>query len=429
MSLAQRRRGRPRFLTNLTLPTTGLFARFIAGVGETVSGGLVTNWADQSGNGWDATPSGANGPYSTTDFRGRRIVRLDSLAATGLNFAAAHSFSARNTSVFVVGRHYPPSGPSAHNIVGLLNYAGGSAHIRWVGSPSTFFGVGQFPSIKNHMNPAMLGLVTSGTATTGYTQYQNFAGAGPVTNDTDCAGASIGYFTGSGVTYADLYEIVVYEGTPSGADVAAITAYFTNVYRLRSTDYTKSLVFEGDSITAGAAVVQFQGYPFQSLRRGAEDWRMSDTAVSGSQIADLVTRAAVIDSVFESSYTRNVLAVMIGRNDLGALTAQQMYDALVPYVQARVAAGWEVWVGTIIATNSVPLQAIADSYNAKLRGTDGPGIIAAAGATRIVDYGALPEFATVAAASSLVYYQDGTHPTAAGATLLADLVAPMVGAY
>lgn len=429
MSLAQRRRGRPRFLA-LALPTTNLFARFIAGTGETVSSGKVTSWADQSGNGWTATPVGANAPYSTTDYRGRRVIRLYGVEATSLQFAAAHSFDARNVAVFMVARSFSPSGQTQF---GLLNYTGGSGHLRWNSSPKTLFAVNRAVTIKPQMNPMMTGAVTDATATAGYSQYQPVTGQPTVTADSDCAGATIGQYSGGTVSDMDIYEMAVYDGALSGTDITNITTYFTNKYRLRSTDYRKNMVFEGDSITFGVGVVQSQSYPLQTLRRGVEDWRMTNAGVSGSTIVTMTARAASTDSFLEAGYTRNLLMVLIGRNDLdpavGALTAQQTFDALVTYVQARVTAGWEVWVGTCIGTTSSTIQALIVAFNAKLRGTDGPGIIVAAGAARVVDFAAIPELADATAAANTTYYQDGTHPTAAGAALMANLVALPLGAY
>lgn len=416
---------RPRFLTALTLPTVNLFARFIAGVGETVSGGKTTVWADQSGNGWDATPVGANAPYHAVDYLGRPVVRLYGSESTSLGFAAAHSFNARNLSVFMVLRNTYPSG----NVVfGLLNYATGREHMGWSSSPNTFSVTNRDTTIKAHTNPMMMGVVSGAAAVAGYSQYQSTTGLAVATADTDCAGATIGQFAGSAVSNIELYEAVVYEGA---VDVAAVTAYLQNKYKLRSTDYRKNVVCEGDSITQGfgQANAVSQPYPLQVLRRGIEDWRTVNVGVSGSTVANMVSRGTAVDARYEAGFTRNVLMVLIGRNDAQTLTAQQIFDALVPYVQARVTAGWEVWVGTCIGTTNTTWQAILTAYNAKLRGTDGPGIIVAAGATRVVDFAAISQLADSTAAANATYYQDGTHPTPVGAALMANLVAPLLGAY
>jgi hypothetical protein len=150
---------------------------------------------------------------------------------------------------------------------------------------------------------------------------------------------------------------------------------------------------------------------------------MASMAQSGAQISNMVARAATTDS-FIISGARNVLSILIGRNDATSQTGLQIYTALIPYVQSRITAGYEVWVCTTIATSGAIDAQLVD-FNARLLGASaggiGNGIIVDAGANRVIDFRQIPELATPAAAANATFYQgDSTHPTPAGALLMAD---------
>jgi lysophospholipase L1-like esterase len=421
MSPFARRRGtaHPR----ATLPATNLFARFIAGQGITTSGGRVSQWNDQAATNHATEAVTANQPYDTTDYLGRPIVRFAGSSNTGLAFAAAHSFNAQNIAVFMAARLH---GGSNQALFGLLNYAGNQPHLRLTGTPVNFSIMARSTNFRPRLNPALWGGV-AGASTTGYTNYESITGLAAVTADTDCAGATIGRFNAGSYLGADVYEVAVYEGALTAQQITDIRRYFNAKYTLRSTNYTKNIVFEGDSITAGSGLAQGQSYPFQVLRAGCEDWRICNLSLSGSTVATMTTRANsnATDPFIESGYARNVLVVLIGRNDVTAVdNSATIYTNLVSYVQARVTAGWEVWVGTCIASGST-IQGTINNFNDRIRGVIGNGIITDASASRVVDYGALPQFDTSTDSSNVTYYQgDNTHPTAAGAALLANTVAP-----
>jgi lysophospholipase L1-like esterase len=273
------------------------------------------------------------------------------------------------------------------------------------------------------MNPALFASV-SGTTAAVYTNYEAVTGQSAVTTDTDCLGATLGAFNSGSFSSFDAYEVAVYEGSLTAQNITDIRNYFNTTYSLRSSSYVKNIVFEGDSISAGSGVPQAQSYPFKTLRPSLEDWRMSNFSTSGANVTTLTNRGVPTDGFYEPSYGRNVLMVLIGRNDVtNPDNSDAVYAALVAYVQARVTTGWEVWVGTCIATGAA-LQPAITGLNAKIRGTSGNGIITDAGANRIIDFAALPQFDTTADTTNPTYYQgDSTHPTAAGAVLLADTVA------
>lgn len=416
MSLMGRRRG-TLHRRALSVPTANLFARYVAGQGITQGGGRVTQWADQF-NSNHATES-TNGPFATTDYRGRPVVRFLGVNNTLLTLAASHSFSARNVSVFMAARLY---GTGPQTLFGLLNYGGGAGHLRINGSPATINAVSRDTTMRPRMNPSMWGTISASADSSGYSNYESPAPMLPVTTDADCAGATIGCYNAGSFATFEAYEILIYEGTVTPQQVTEIRNYLNSTHGLRSVPYTKNVVYEGDSITAGTGVAQVQTYPIQVMSPQVDDWRMANQSSSGATVATLSGRAAATDAFIGSGYQRNVLIVLIGRNDVTAGdNSATVYGNLVSYVQGRVSAGWEVWVGTCIATSST-LQGTINALNQRIRGTVGSGIIADAGASRVLDYGALPEFDEASDSSNPTYYQgDSTHPTAAGMALLANV--------
>jgi lysophospholipase L1-like esterase len=395
--------------TTPPLPTTNLLAHYLADTGLTADADVVTGWADQSGNGNDATPPG-NGPLVRTDYDGRVVVRFTG-DSQEIDLAGVHEFDATNIAVFMAGRFY------GGTLFGLVGYAGNAGHLRDPGTPDRWFAVGDDLSILPRLNSMLLGSDATDSDTIGYTNYEtNLVGAHVTFGN--ATGASIAAFDNGHFGAADILEIAIYEG--GAPNIADVRAYFNQKYGLPDSDYSKNVVFEGDSITAGLGLAEPLSFPIQAMRPAIEDWRALSAGTSGATIATLEDRAATVDAM-QLGGARNVLSVLIGRNDVGAsgATAESVYSNIVGYVQERVAVGWEVWVGTCIATGEA-LQEIIDPLNDLIRA----GIITDAGASRVIDYGAQPHFQTSADAADTTYYQgDSTHPTVAGAALLADFIA------
>lgn len=397
------------------LPTTNLFARYIATQGVTATGGVITQWSDVSGNGNHATAV-SGGPLVRADYVGRPIVRF--AGAQELILAASHVFSATGVAIFMAGRFY------GGTFFGLTGYGGSSGNLRNPGTPNEFLSVSQHLAILPRSNPMLLGVDDTDTDTTGYSNYETNATGAHVTFGLP-TGAELGAINNGSFGVMDANEIVIYENGPP--PITGIRAYFNAKYGYSGSDYTKNVVFEGDSITAGSGLAEALGYPIQFMRPAVADWRQFVAGVSGSTIATMTARASGTDAWFKSGATRNVLLVLIGRNDVVADVASVVYSNLITYIQARVTAGWEVWSATCIASG-VSLQPTLDSLNALIRGTPmggtGPGIIADAGATKVVDFGAQPHFQTSTDAANTSYYQgDSTHPNATGAGLLAAYAA------
>jgi len=143
-------------------------------------------------------------------------------------------------------------------------------------------------------------------------------------------------------------------------------------------------------------------------------------AVSGSVLADLVARAGATDAKgILAMYRKPWLVVWAGANDLATgRTATQCYNDLVAYCQARQAAGWNVAVLTILP-RADGIEVLRAPVNTNIRAnwaTFADAVVDVAADSRIGDTGD----------NVLPYYYDGTHLTASGEQIIADLVNAML---
>lgn len=444
MSLAMARRGaraasRRRFSSPPPPVTAGLVSHLVAGQGLTVDGSSrVSAWADQTGLGNGATQATAiNQPTVGADAEARPVVQFltDPTAANsaGMKLAAGVTFNARDVSVFVAARLYYGGNSAVFN---LSNYSGAQPHMRFTSTnantlPQTLQMLNRDSLLPANMQPTVLSLVSSAASGSLGMGPDLITGLTAAPADADCLGADLGNAGGFTYQNMDVYEVLVYSRALTTQEAADVRAFLAAKYATRTAPWTLNVAFEGDSITQGTGTIQHRGYPSKVLRPSTAGWRQTNLGVSGATVASMAARGAAADGVKRAG-ARNVLVAMIGRNDVPTLAAADIYASLVSYVQARVTAGWEVWAGTLIATTS-NYQPTIDTLNGLIRGTPGggtgPGIVADAGANRVIDFGALPQFDTAADSGNATYYQgDQTHPTAAGAQLMADLVATQLAA-
>jgi hypothetical protein len=165
--------------------------------------------------------------------------------------------------------------------------------------------------------------------------------------------------------------------------------------------------FEGDSISGGYSY----SWPYQAGPLG-KPMLGHVSAVSGSTIASMVSRASTTDSYYTSGST---LVVLIGANDLVSLGSATWLTNLRAYLVARKATGWRIVLCT-------PTPATTSGFNtqralalATLRGWNGDGTV-----DYVIDFAADPTMGPDAAASNTSLYGDGLHPTTFGQSLLAN---------
>lgn len=190
---------------------------------------------------------------------------------------------------------------------------------------------------------------------------------------------------------------------------------------------TRNVIFEGDSITAGAQASAAKWFrPAQALDFLGNDWSGSNQGHAGDTIANITTDAPTqVDANFDGSKDFNWLSVLIGTNDLAASRlAATVYSDLKTYCQARKTANptLKICVGTLIDRSETGLVAgwsiAATTVNAS--------IAAALAASEtwidtIADYAADPRFTpgTGTSATTTWYNADHIHPIDAGYMQLA----------
>jgi hypothetical protein len=450
----------PPPLVPATLPITPA-ARWHAGLATvTTAGGRVATASALTGPGVTAGAEGL-GPFARTDALGRRYWRFT--GSEYLDVGAGLTFSNRAMAVFAVLR--PLGGTVVMGIGNRTGYGAGSTATVTTGGAaldvSTTGGTAPFPRVfsrsasldatNRHRVVAgtqlqVLGGLARTTANGGNRIYVNTDAATVAQSSISASGiigAEIGRYPfspGASGTWSgmDLYELVVFDRSLTTAEGDAVAAALVAHWAIPQ--ITSQLVLEGDSISAGAGLILGENagavLTAPGMARIPGTYRVFTQAASGNQIADLVTRrdtAAGWASVLLPG--SNVLAVEIGRNDMGSITAAQHYANVLAYLNTAgtgvLQRGWKVRVLANIASGA-SLQSKIDAYRAMLRApqfvTDtlsGPGQtfdgqVSVVGLDLITRSPDGTIFATTADATDNSYYQgDVTHPTALGAEVRA----------
>lgn len=216
------------------------------------------------------------------------------------------------------------------------------------------------------------------------------------------------------IGYAALYSVA-----HTRAQIAANVSAIQSIMSARGVTIptlANLLVFEGDSITdptTGVAaaskyysVAQFAMSPFP---QGAND------AVSGSNVASLISRAPTVDSWFSGISGFKVLYVFVGANDQGD-GASTFVANLKSYCLARKAAtpGLKIVLATVLPQTTAGFNTFRDAVNPLVKAD--PSFWDA-----IADFAANATMGCDSCAANTTYYSDGEHPTAAGHAILAPI--------
>ncbi len=198
-----------------------------------------------------------------------------------------------------------------------------------------------------------------------------------------------------------------------------LSNYHNNI-RTYSTKMYFNLVTEGHSFIDPSPGLFLADYIVGKINTR----KVYHSGVSGSVIANCVSRAATVDSklITETATYKNILVLWIGVNEItntiGSGTAA--YSALKSYVIARVNAGWKIFVYTMVPStfsgrNNL-FEAERNTYNDLIRND----------LTLINGVYALNTDTTteLSDCSNLIYFQpDALHPTAAGESVASELFA------
>jgi lysophospholipase L1-like esterase len=401
------------------LPTTGLIARYEP-AGVTQSGGSLTGWTDSSGSGNHVTSVPSAPSVVTVDNRtavrfasGNYFQMPASLSVNGQSMSVFIVFRSRNAGNFVFP-YSPGDGQTASvylNNESLLIWPNGTATnihpldgrflagARFNASNTRLFGDGEVATVE----------AKAATALTG---------------------GDFGRLTGGGLPYiGDVEAIFVYNTAISDADLTLLRAYVAANYKVGSASKDLYLVADGDSLTFGfglAAPESDNNWPTQFARTYATEPKVKNKAQSGATASGLATDASTnIDPYIAfgvaQSYSRVRAWLLAGTNDIaGGATDSDVIASLASWHSGRKTAGASTIAATIFARST-----FSGAQNTTRTTTNGRILAGDTGANLVVDLAADSRLSNPA---DLTYFQaDGTHLTAAGYGVIAQLVKAAVG--
>jgi len=424
------------------------------------AGGRVTGASDLQGLAAVAEGAAGIGPQALVDAAGRPFWRFS--GAEYLSVATSLVADQRAVAVFMVGRHHRAQ---TANFFGQGSVAAGTAGTNLLGSTlNTSTSSGIAPHLRGSNISAggladvtmrarlvlgsqlqLLGVASRPVGGGGQRLMVNEAAANVAQTGAagaGIAGAEIGRYPYSpGVSGSwgqfDLYEMVVFTRALTDAEADGVAAALRSHWSIAATRH--QLVLDGDSITQGVGDLKSSETLGMLLGRpGAsglpDGWRVVNVGLSGAQVAQLATRRDLAGSISANPLAdgRNVVAVQIGRNNLGggAQTGQQTYDGIVALHRGNgtgwLDRGWEVRQAINIAVSSS-----LEAQNTLLRGLlrsgqflsdlqAAPGRVATVDLPLVTVAGSGTIFDTVADATDPLWYQgDTTHPSAAGTAEIA----------
>lgn len=216
-----------------TPPRAGLLLWLRADAGVTPSGGPVSRWLDQSGNGFVASMSLASRQPS---FVGSALNGLPVIRFSGAQSLSLSPFvSPTRFTVLVVGKNSNPA-----ETFSMILGPGGNApnnQIRWEnGSQALFVGTGNnLPVITSNVGNTRANHVLSATYD-GSTMNVYYNGAATSSNHFTTTGpftlAQIGAWYSTYFMNGDVAEILIYDHALSGADLSSATGYLRSKYNL-----------------------------------------------------------------------------------------------------------------------------------------------------------------------------------------------------
>jgi hypothetical protein len=194
-------------------------------------------------------------------------------------------------------------------------------------------------------NPHVLAATYDGTTMVGYLDGVPVASTTGAINPITLTGLGLGnvqntYMYNGKVGYASLYD-VAHPAATVAANSAILKARMASL-GVTIPAWRNWVMFEGDSITAGAAGTPF-GYTAQAAITPYPQGII--TAISGSNIANLVSREAADNALLQQSPTRNIMTVLIGANDMGDAGGASAFVANVKSycLTMRAAGGARSW--------------------------------------------------------------------------------------
>jgi lysophospholipase L1-like esterase len=185
-----------------------------------------------------------------------------------------------------------------------------------------------------------------------------------------------------------------------------------------------NLVFDGDSISAGAGASPGHGLDSQVMAALGDDVRLHNVAVGGRPVSECQRLyEQLVAPLFAAATPHNVIAFHAGDNDIAqGRSADQTYEVFTAYVTAAHRQGWKVVVSTELrhVDFSKLMETKLEDYNNLLRRNQ-------AGADAVVDLDVDPRLREFSYRTDpALFSKDEIHPSDGGYAILAGLLAPQV---
>jgi lysophospholipase L1-like esterase len=202
--------------------------------------------------------------------------------------------------------------------------------------------------------------------------------------------------------------------------------YWSHGINLRShLNADKRIIFEGDSLTYGGGGLNYvkyaDTYPAKVMAdKSLIDWYnfgIPGYAVTGTNGA--INQSSWRITPFYLAGANNIMIVWLGTNDIALLsvTANDCYNALVTYCQARQADGWTVIVLTMIPRSDRDVITARNDYNTLIRENY------ESFASALADVGGDSRIGVDGASNQLTYFtSDKVHLNSAGYAIVAEIV-------
>ena len=422
----------------VTPPPAGFSARYMASsIVPVANGAALSTWPDSSGNGYDATQAtSANQPQYVT--AGQTIAGLQpgvwfGAGTANMNGAGAGGNAQQfftlpiglqtnlvNCTIFVIGE----SGFSAEQygpMVGLGQNSGiGPANFQ---NSLGFHKAGAWTplSVTNlPTGPFAVCLESTAAAVTLTTEYSASSASGSAA--LALAGGAIGSAYAAAASGGSapfncyqgmLQEILIYPGTITPAQKAALFAYAAAQYGTATAKRPYNLIWYGNSVFLEWGAQTNGGMTALAAKNAATSYaRMNgiNTGILGSSFTQQLANVNYTKSLYDPSATKNIVCLYDGDTDLtgNGLTASQIYNEQLQLCQALQSVGFKVVSSSLTNHAYTGAQLTTfNQYNALLRATPIGDAFA--------DIASDPVFANYNAA----YMSDTSHPNNAGHAVMA----------
>lgn len=188
----------------------------------------------------------------------------------------------------------------------------------------------------------------------------------------------------------------------------------------------KLIVFEGDSRTVGTGAAVYNAYPSQVMRSlgVTGDYKAANIGTSGQQVAHMLTQIESQIAPLADPGLGRVAVLFAGVNDGATETAETIYNRIASWHTQVRALGYKTVCCTEIDAQDAARNAnnwhstVYPALNTMLRNDHSfaDGFADLGGAAELQD------------ATNVTYFADLIHPTAAGYTVIAGLVATAIAA-